>query len=82
MKISLKNLHGKSVEKLVVKLLKHFHLKAANIAPRFIKSRQESSLRYIVYQRFKNAEISEEGYFDFVRVSSYFVRSKNLSIKK
>ncbi|VDN56972.1 unnamed protein product [Dracunculus medinensis] len=40
---------------------------AANIAPRFIKSRQESSLRYIVYQRFKNAEISEEGYFDFVR---------------
>ncbi|VDK21493.1 unnamed protein product [Anisakis simplex] len=56
----------KSVEKLVTKLLTSYGLQGDEVAPNLARARQEGSLRYIVYNRFVEKNMSEESYTDYV----------------
>ncbi|VDM38731.1 unnamed protein product [Toxocara canis] len=64
--IATMKMQGKTLEKLVAKLLTFYGLRGDEAAPNLTRCRQEGSLRYIVSKHFVEKTMSEESYTDYI----------------
>lgn len=68
MTVPYTKVQGKSLEKMVYKMVTNFAISFDN-APNLTNRRQQSSLRHMAFRHFMDGLVTEETYMDYIYVS-------------